>query len=70
MLLLMGPGTLGMAATQVNLLGQHLPGHGQGTGAVSMLDYAFRVMYLPIGSLRCVGGDGDHARGGATCRAW
>jgi putative peptidoglycan lipid II flippase len=48
-LLLMGPGTLGLAATQVNLLVSTLLATSQGTGAVSWLQYAFRLMYLPIG---------------------
>ncbi len=48
-LLLMGPGTVGLAATQVNLFVSTLLATGQGTGAVSWLQYAFRVMYLPIG---------------------
>ena len=45
----MGPGTIGMAATQINVLVNTQFATGQGTGAVSWLDYAFRVMYLPIG---------------------
>lgn len=49
MLLLMGPGTLGLAATQVNLFVNTLLATSQGTGAVSWLNYAFRLMYLPIG---------------------
>ena len=48
-LLLMGPGTLGLAATQVNLLVSTMLAVRQGTGAVSWLQYAFRLMYLPIG---------------------
>jgi putative peptidoglycan lipid II flippase len=48
-LLLMGPGTIGLAATQVNLLVNTVLATGQGTGAVSWLNYAFRLMYLPIG---------------------
>ena len=48
-LLLMGPGTLGLAATQVNLFVNTQLATGQGTGAVSWLNYAFRLMYLPIG---------------------
>jgi len=48
-LMLMGPGTIGLAATQVNLLVSTLLATGQGTGAVSWLQYAFRVMYLPLG---------------------
>lgn len=48
-LLLMGPGTIGMAATQINVLVNTQFAAGEGTGAISWLDYAFRVMYLPIG---------------------
>jgi putative peptidoglycan lipid II flippase len=48
-LLLMGPGTLGLAATQVNVFVNTILATGQGTGAVSWLTYAFRLMYLPIG---------------------
>ena len=48
-LVLMGPGTVGMAATQVNNFVNTILATGQGTGAVSWLNYAFRLMYLPIG---------------------
>ena len=48
-LMLMGPGTLGLAATQVNVFVNTLLATGEGTGAVSWLNYAFRLMYLPIG---------------------
>ena len=48
-LLLMGPGTIGMAATQINILVNTQFAASQGTGAISWLDYAFRLMYLPIG---------------------
>jgi putative peptidoglycan lipid II flippase len=48
-LLLMGPGTIGLAATQINIFINTLLATGQGTGAVSWLTYAFRLMYLPIG---------------------
>src|SRR5678815_3790847 len=48
-LLLMGPGTVGLAATQLNLFVSTLLATSQGTGAVSWLQYAFRVMYLPLG---------------------
>jgi putative peptidoglycan lipid II flippase len=48
-LVLMGPGTLGLAATQVNLFVNTVLATGQGPGAVSWLTYAFRLMYLPIG---------------------
>ena len=45
---LMGPGTLAGAAVNINLLVNMVLATGQGTGAVSWLGYAFRVMYLPI----------------------
>jgi len=48
-LVLMGPGTIGLAATQVNLLVNTMLATGEGEGAVSSLGYAFRLMYLPIG---------------------
>jgi putative peptidoglycan lipid II flippase len=48
-LLLMGPGTVGLAATQVNLFVNTVLAAREGTGAVSFLSYAFRLMYLPIG---------------------
>ncbi len=48
-LLLMGPGTLGLAATQINIFVNTLLATGQGTGAASWLNYAFRLMYFPIG---------------------
>jgi putative peptidoglycan lipid II flippase len=48
-LALMGPGTVGLAATQLNLLVNVFLATREGTGAVSWLDYAFRLMYLPIG---------------------
>lgn len=48
-LLLMGPGTIGLAATQINVFVNTVLATGEGTGAVSWLDYAFRLMYLPIG---------------------
>jgi len=48
-ILLMGPGTLGLAATQVNLFINTLLATSQGTGAASWLTYAFRLMYLPLG---------------------
>ena len=48
-LVLMGPGTVGLAATQLNLfVSTYLAAH-EGTGAVSWLSYAYRVMYLPLG---------------------
>jgi putative peptidoglycan lipid II flippase len=46
---LMGPGTIGLAAVQVNqLVNMWLATH-EGSGAVSYLNMAFRLMYLPIG---------------------
>ncbi len=48
-LVLMGPGTLGVAATQFNVYVNTVLATGQEAGAVSWLNYAFRIMYLPIG---------------------
>jgi putative peptidoglycan lipid II flippase len=48
-LLLMGPGTLGLAATQLNVMVNMFLATGEGTGAQTWLDLAFRLMYLPIG---------------------
>ena len=48
-LVLMGPGTLGVAATQVNVFVNTVLATAEGTGAVSWLNFAFRLMYLPIG---------------------
>jgi putative peptidoglycan lipid II flippase len=48
-LILMGPGTIGMAATQVNVLVNVALATSQEIEAVSWLNYAFRLMYLPIG---------------------
>src|SRR5678816_3030145 len=48
-LLLMGPGTIGLAATQINVFVNTVLATHEGTGAVSWLNYAFRLMYLPIG---------------------
>jgi putative peptidoglycan lipid II flippase len=46
---LMAPGTIGLAAVQVNqLVNMWLATH-EGTGAVSYLNIAFRLMFLPIG---------------------
>jgi putative peptidoglycan lipid II flippase len=50
-LVLMGPGTLGLAATQVNIFVNTWLATSEGTGAVSWLNYAFRLMYLPLGVL-------------------
>jgi putative peptidoglycan lipid II flippase len=48
-LVLMGPGTIGLAATQLNVAINLFLATREGTGAVSWLEYAFRIMYLPIG---------------------
>lgn len=48
-LVLMGPGTVGLAAVQINQFVNTVLATGEGTGAVSWLNYAFRLMYLPIG---------------------
>jgi putative peptidoglycan lipid II flippase len=45
----MGPGTIGLAATQFNVFVNTVLATGEGTGAVSWLNYAFRLMYLPLG---------------------
>jgi putative peptidoglycan lipid II flippase len=45
----MGPGTLGLAAVQINVFVNTYLATSQGRGAVSWLTYAFRLMYLPIG---------------------
>ncbi len=76
-LILMGPGVIGVAATQVNLLVATRLATSQGTGAASWLGYAFRLIYLPIGlfgvsiatavlpavSRHAVDGDRDGVRG-------
>lgn len=49
MLWLMVPGTVGLAATQVNILVNTILATSQGSGAVSWLNYAFRLMQFPIG---------------------
>lgn len=48
-LLLMIPSTVGLAAVQINLFVNTLLATGEGTGAVAVLNYSFRLMYLPIG---------------------
>ncbi len=48
-LILMGPGTVGQAAGQINLLVSTILATGLGEGALSWLMYAFTFMYLPIG---------------------
>ena len=46
---LLGPGTLAGASLQLNLLVITMLATSLGVGAVSWLNYAFRLMYLPIG---------------------
>jgi putative peptidoglycan lipid II flippase len=43
------PGVAGLAAVQINVFVNSWLAAGLGTGAVSWLDYAFRLMYMPIG---------------------
>lgn len=43
------PGTLGLAATQINVAISTILATSQGDGAVSWLNYAFRLMQLPLG---------------------
>ena len=49
MLWMMIPGLIGLAATQVNILVNTILASSQGPGAVSWLNYAFRLMQFPIG---------------------
>ncbi len=49
MMAMMIPGTIGLAATQVNVLVNSILATSQGPGAVSWLNYAFRLMQFPIG---------------------
>jgi putative peptidoglycan lipid II flippase len=46
---LMGPGTFGLAAVQINVFVNTYLATTQEQGSVSWLTYAFRLMYLPIG---------------------
>ncbi len=48
-LLLMGPGTVGLASTQVNIFVNTWLATSQGEGPVSWLNYAFRLMQFPLG---------------------
>ena len=48
-LAMMVPGTLGVAAVNINVLVNTFLATTQEDGAVSWLGYAFRLMYLPIG---------------------
>ena len=46
---MMVPGTLGVAAVNINVLVNTILATSQEQGAISWLGYAFRLMYLPIG---------------------
>jgi putative peptidoglycan lipid II flippase len=46
---MMVPGTLGVAAVNINVLVDTILATSQEQGAISWLGYAFRLMYLPIG---------------------
>lgn len=48
-LALMGPGVVGLAAVQINVLVNTILAARLGDGPASWLNYAFRLMYLPIG---------------------
>jgi putative peptidoglycan lipid II flippase len=48
-LFLMGPATLGLAASQINIIVNTVLAVGEGDGAITALALAFRLMYLPIG---------------------
>jgi putative peptidoglycan lipid II flippase len=48
-LALMGPGTMALAAVQINVLVNTMLATSQGEGAPSWLNFAFRIMYLPMG---------------------
>jgi putative peptidoglycan lipid II flippase len=48
-LTLMGPGTMALAAVQINVLINTMLATSQGEGAASWLNFSFRIMYLPIG---------------------
>ncbi len=48
-LALMIPGTMALAAVQINVLVNTMLAASQGEGAPSWLNFAFRVMYLPMG---------------------
>lgn len=48
-LVLMGPGTMALAAVQINIMVNTMLATSQGEGAATCLNFAFRVMYLPIG---------------------
>jgi putative peptidoglycan lipid II flippase len=48
-LVLMGPGVIGLAGVQINVLVNTILAAREGDGPVSWLNYAFRLMYMPIG---------------------
>ena len=48
---LLGPGLIGFAATQINLLVTTILASGAAVGAVSWLSYSFRLFQLPVGIL-------------------
>ncbi len=48
-LALMIPGTMALAAVQINVLINTMLATSQGEGAASWLNFAFRIMYLPMG---------------------
>ncbi|MBF0547362.1 MAG: murein biosynthesis integral membrane protein MurJ [Candidatus Riflebacteria bacterium] len=48
-IMLIIPGTIGLAATQINVAISTILSTSQGDGAVSWLSYAFRLMQLPLG---------------------
>ncbi len=50
-ILLLGPGLIGFAATQINLLVNTVLATSAAVGATSWLNYAFRVFQLPVGIL-------------------
>ena len=60
-LLLMGPGTIGMAATQINVFVNTVLATGEGTGAVSWLDFAFRLDVPADRPVRRLDRDRGHA---------
>lgn len=50
-ILLLGPGLVGFAATQINLLVNTVLATSAAVGATSWLNYAFRLFQLPVGIL-------------------
>ena len=66
--MLMGPGTIGLAATQINLFVNTLLATSQGTGAVSWLTYAFRADVPADRAVRRLDRDGGAAGGRRAMR--